>query len=175
MNSDEDNDFDSNPLNSFWMEGDSLAPPCQAEYDVVNAIIHLASPYLNSEAYLIDLGCGDGRICIAATKFCGCYSIGCEIETVLVEKFTSKVIKEGLEKKIQIIHDDLRNIDFSIAQVIVLYLLPESVLEITKSLIEAIKNGSVVICNTWGIKSLKPTKKLCCGFTNNVNLFLYDK
>jgi hypothetical protein len=46
-----------NPFNSFWMEGDSLAPPCQAEYDVVNAIIDLASPYLNSESILIDLGC----------------------------------------------------------------------------------------------------------------------
>jgi hypothetical protein len=94
---------------------------------------------------------------------------------MLIEKFTSKVLKDGLEKKIQIVHDDLRKIDFNSAQVIVVYLLPESVQEISQKLIGAINNGSILICNTWGIKSLKPAQRVCCGFSNNVNLLLYDK
>lgn len=37
----EDEEVSDNPLPA-WMEGDSLAPPCQADMDVVRAIIDFA-------------------------------------------------------------------------------------------------------------------------------------
>ena len=58
----------------YWMEGDSLAPPCAADSGVVEAIVRLAGPYLikeekekeeekaKEEKLLIDLGCGDVSI-----------------------------------------------------------------------------------------------------------------
>lgn len=71
--------MEENPLDSFWMEGDSLAPPCQSENDIIDIILNLVEITNNSRVY--DLGCGDGRICIEASKRYGCHSVGVEIES----------------------------------------------------------------------------------------------
>lgn len=73
---------EQNPLSNFWMEGDSLAPPCQADMDVVSAILDLAQP--SHEDRLYDLGCGDGRIPLEAALKYKCVSTGVEIEDKLI-------------------------------------------------------------------------------------------
>ena len=49
-----------------WMEGDSLAPPCNADFGVISDILDLAEPYILNpntgpakNSLLVDLGCGD--------------------------------------------------------------------------------------------------------------------
>jgi len=43
---DEDSlDHGSTPLDHFWLEGDSLAPPCQSDIDVVYTILRLIEYY----------------------------------------------------------------------------------------------------------------------------------
>ena len=167
---------DGNPLANYWMEGDSLAPPCQAELDVVHSILNLAKP--KSESILYDLGCGDGRICCEASKRFSCISVGCEIEPHLIQKFrhhVSKLSDREIANKIKIVEDDLRNLSLEDATIIVLYLLPESVEEIKPKLIEALKRGAILICNTWGPKDLIPISRTECGFANNVILWKYDE
>ena len=136
----EDGD-DANPLANYWMEGDSLAPPCQAELDVVHAILDLAQP--SSSSVLYDLGCGDGRICCEASKRFLCHSVGCEIEPHLIQKFRLHVsrIDPLVADKIIILEDDLRNLSLDDATIITLYLLPESVEEIKPKLIQALERG----------------------------------
>ena len=65
-----------------WIDGDSLAPPCQAELDVVESIINLAS--LSKSSILCDLGCGDGRIPIYASYMYGCQSIGIHYPILII-------------------------------------------------------------------------------------------
>ena len=166
---------DSCPL-QLWLEGDSLAPPCQADMDVIDAILSLCSPTSSSRLY--DLGCGDGRICIEATKRFGCYSAGCEIEDSLIERFKyhiTRLVDPNLVARIRIIHDDLRNLTLDDATIIVLYLLPESIEEIKPMLVQALERGAVLVCNTWGPKGLTPVQKVDCGFSNNVKLLKYDR
>lgn len=175
-NCDYDDAEDLNPLSNYWMEGDSLAPPCQAELDVVHSILDLAEP--NSSSVLYDLGCGDGRICCEASKRYLCKSVGCEIEPHLIEKFrrhVSRIPDKNIANKIAIVEDDLRNISLKDATIISLYLLPESVEEIKPKLIEALRRGAVLICNTWGPKNFRPIVRKECGFSNNVILLKYDK
>ena len=174
-NYDYEEDEDLNPLSNYWLEGDSLAPPCQAELDVVHSILDLAQPNVNSVLY--DLGCGDGRICIEASKRHSCRSVGCEIEPHLIERFrlhVSRIQNKGIAAKISIVEDDLRNISLDDATIILLYLLPESVEEIKPQLIRALRRGATLICNTWGPKDLKPLSRTECGFSNNVILWKYD-
>jgi precorrin-6B methylase 2 len=171
----EDETDPENPLMGFWLEGDSLAPPCQCEMDVVSSIVGLASPYLNEQSILFDLGCGDGRICIGATKATNCFSLGCEIEEVLIKKFTESVNAGGLESKVSVVQGDLRELDLSKANVIVVYLLPESIEQIKPKLIAALENNTVLIFNTWGLKHLTPKQRINCGFSDNVTLLMYDK
>ena len=163
---------DSNPLEGFWLEGDSLAPPCQAELDVVDDILTLVSPSETSVIY--DLGCGDGRICLRATERFGCKSLGCEIEEDLYKSFEAKIKELGLTEKIKAVHGDLRDLDLSQATIIVLYLLPESVESIKKNLLQCLADGIVIVCNTFSIKGIIPIRTVVCGENNGVTLYLYD-
>ena len=131
-------EVDDNPFAiGKWIEGDSLAPPCQAELDVVESILTLAN--LNDESIICDLGCGDGRICIFASYLYGCKSVGCEIEANLIEQFKSKVQLLNLEDKVTIMHCDLTELDLSYTTILTLYLLPEAIELIKPKLIEFLK------------------------------------
>jgi len=173
-NDDDDDDDDYDALNT-WLEGDSLAPPCQAELDVVEKLIEFANPSNND--VFCDIGCGDGRICIAASKRYGCSSIGIEIEDKLIERFKIKLNKQNvdIQSKVTILHQDLRDVDLSSVTILVMYLLQESIEEIKPLLLTALERGTVIICNTWGPKGLEPVDKISCGFGGNVNLFKYTK
>ena len=162
-------------MTSNWIEGDSLAPPCQADTDVVNAILELASPYLSKDSFFFDLGCGDGRICIAATEKYGCRSLGVEIEENEILKFEKAVAEREMGSLVSIVHGDLREIDLAPATVISIYLLPEAVAELTPAFTRAIENGTILIFNTWAPKSFTPAAKSCSGFANNVDLKLCDR
>jgi precorrin-6B methylase 2 len=161
-----------NPLDGFWMEGDSLAPPCQAELDVIDVILQLVP--LNQESKLFDLGCGDGRICIEASKRYGCRSCGVEIEEKLYEQFQKNIASNHVALLTTAVLGDLREIDLSTATVIVIYLLPEAIEEIKPKLESAVRNGATLICNTWGPKGWKYIQKKLCGDLNNVDLFVYN-
>lgn len=179
----EDED-DNNPFFQ-WMEGDSLAPPCHSDCDVIIPLLEFVEKYLpvsfleNPEnGVFYDLGCGDGRVCLAATKKFSCCSIGVEIEEFLINRFRRNVERLGVQDKVEVIHGDLRELSFKMGTagtVISMYLLPEAIELIKDKLLDALKNGAIVVCNSWGMKGVTPTAKSVGGFTNNVNFFLYTK
>ena len=49
---------------------------------------------------MYDLGCGDGRICIAAAKL-GASAVGIEIEPYLVAEFQDAVQREQLHDRVR--------------------------------------------------------------------------
>jgi len=171
----DDDEEEANPLGGFWLEGDSLAPPCQADLEVVAAIMDLASRSITrgKEDLLYDLGCGDGRICLAAAKKFGCRAKGVEIEEKLIRRFDEGIQKAGLGELVTAMHCDLRTVDISDATVVVLYLLPESIEIIKEKLIECLSRGCTLICNTWGPKGLTPSERVTCGPHHNVTLLRY--
>ncbi|RLN45126.1 hypothetical protein BBJ28_00017510 [Nothophytophthora sp. Chile5] len=171
---DDDDDDDQNPGAFMWMEGDSLAPPCQSDRDVVSKIVAIAN--VTPDDVLIDLGCGDGRICIEAAKRFGARARGVEIEEFLIERFRQLIAADGLQELVSVSHGDLREEDLSDATVIVTYLLPEALDELTPKFTKLLsqKGRDVrIICNTWGIRGLTPTERHDAGPYGNVPLFVY--
>lgn len=174
------------------LEGDSLAPPCQSEDDVIESIMNVITDYYrdlnNSNAdtkldlsryKLIDLGCGDGRICIEATKRFSCTSYGCEIEESLINAMIKNIsqVDVNLRHKIHVLHEDLREISLDEYNIILIYLLPEAIAEIKPKLMEALKREDcIIICNSWGIKGedIAALKTTYCGYSNNTTLRLYN-
>ena len=178
MNIFQNNDLEEDDeLPYHWLEGDSLAPPCQTDSETITALLELIKPFASPESILYDLGCGDGRICIKATERYECKSIGVEIEPPLVEKFQKKIeTSELLKAKVTAKNDSLLEVPFEEdATIIVLYLLPEAIELIRDKLIRCLERNAVVVCNNWGIKGVQPTNIIHCGFANNVKLFLYTK
>ena len=80
--------YDESPF-PVWLEGDSLAPPCQSTNSVVSSILKLAA--VGPDDVVYDLGCGDGRICIAAAEQHQAQAVGVEIEDELCELFEREI------------------------------------------------------------------------------------
>lgn len=81
----DDDDSDMNPLQAgFWMEGDSMAPPCGTSVPTIHKILRLADVCCDDVVY--DLGCGDGRVCLEAWHLYQCKTIGIEVEQDLVDR-----------------------------------------------------------------------------------------
>lgn len=158
-------------VESYWMEGDSLAPPCQSDLEVVHGVLEFAN--ISKDSVLYDLGCGDGRICVLASKMYGCKSCGAEIEERLLKKFQGNIDREKLNDSVAVYAGDLRTMNFTPATHLIIYLLPEAIDQITPMLVDAINNGCTVICIGWQAKAFTPSAHVKVG-TYLVDLYKYD-
>ena len=192
----QDHDDDMNPLQAgFWMEGDSMAPPCGTSISTIHKILEYLQLDANNDI-LYDLGCGDGRVCLEAWYQYKCKAIGVEVEGDLARRFQTLIgnllseldyhssiknfpsmhcmdLREVLHLWAKINYDAPDNDDddgntkykhkFPFPTIIFLYLLPEALLEIKKSLLKILKKAPNqncrIVCNTWGIPGWKPIQE----------------
>jgi predicted RNA methylase len=92
------------------------------------AIIH---PTENDLLY--DLGCGDGRICIAAAVTYGCRSVGIEIDPKRADLAREKVKAAGVEHLVAIRTGDANTIGWvESATIITMYLNPDPIKQLMR-------------------------------------------
>ena len=170
---------DKNPLSNYWLEGDSLAPPIHTAMDVVANMLLLTNP--SESDYLVDLGCGDGRIPIEAALKYKCRSAGIEIESRLTELFSKRISDLNLCHLVQVINGDISSDEglqqaIQNATILIVYLLPDAVEKIRPALEVVMRrsNNIRVVFNTWAPKNWKVKRSISCGFSNNSNLYLFD-
>jgi hypothetical protein len=122
-------------------------------HDVVVKMLALARVTKDDTVY--DLGCGDGRIVVAAAKTYGCGAVGYEIDSECVKLARTAVRAEKVEDLVRIVEDDLFKADLSRATVVTLYLLP-SVNEKLVPHLEKMKPGSRIVSHAFDIRGVKP-------------------
>ena len=91
--------------------------------EVVEIMLRLADVKRGDVVY--DLGCGDGRIVIAAAKKAGARAIGFDIDPEMVQRSRENVKTAGVGHLVTIQERDIFELDLREASVITLYLLPE--------------------------------------------------
>jgi SAM-dependent methyltransferase len=91
--------------------------------DAVEKMLALAAVTKDDVVY--DLGCGDGRIVIAAAKVYGCRAVGVELQPHLVELARRNAADAGVGHLVEIRHGDIFEADFRDATVVAIYLLPD--------------------------------------------------
>jgi hypothetical protein len=101
-----------------------LAPYVQTPAAVVDKMLEMAA--LGPGDVLYDIGCGDGRIVIAAAKKYGARGVGIDILPGLVEEARANARRESVEKLARFVCMDATKADLREATVVTLYLLPES-------------------------------------------------
>src|SRR5438309_3531560 len=107
--------------NANWKDyRNNLAPYVAAPEHAVDKMLEAAN--LKPGETLYDLGCGDGRIVIAAAQRYKVKAVGIEISDSLAKAVAEKVKKEGQQKRVTIIHGDFMKTDLSQADVVTLYL-----------------------------------------------------
>lgn len=105
-----------------------------------------------------DLGAGDGKIAIAAARDFGARAVGVEYDPQLARLAQCYVQADGLGAKVQIIHGDIFETDFSSATVVTLYLLPELNLRLRPTILK-MKPGTRVVSHSFLMDDWEPDER----------------
>src|SRR6202163_1298905 len=97
-----------------------LAPYVSSPTRVVDRMLELAA--IKPGETLYDLGCGDGRVLIAAVEKYNAKAIGVEINPKVAARAQSWIKKGGVESQAHVIRGDLFDVDLTGADVVVIYL-----------------------------------------------------
>jgi len=89
--------------------------------------------HLTDADFFCDIGCGDGRWLIEASKTSGCQSVGIEYDHDLAELARAKIREAGLSDKIQVIEGDAREFDYSSLTAIAVHLYDDLLAELASA------------------------------------------
>lgn len=129
--------------------------------EAVAAMLKLADVKKTDIVY--DLGCGDGRIVVAAAKDFGAHAVGIDIDPVRIGEAKANAQKAGVEKLVRFEENDLFKADFHEATVVTLFLLSSVNLRLRPKLLQDLKPGTRVVSNTFNMGDWKPEKTITVG------------
>ena len=131
--------------------------------EAVAAMLKLADVKKTDIVY--DLGCGDGRIVIAAAKTYGAHAVGIDINPVRLAEANENLKKAGpdVAKLVRFEENDLFEADIHEATVVTLFLLSSVNLKLRPKLLADLKPGTRVVSNTFDMGDWKPEKEFIVG------------
>ncbi len=107
-----------------------------------------------------DLGCGDGRILVAAVEdFEAKAAVGYEVREELYKEALSKIEDRGLRGRIELFNEDLFKADLSEATVITLYLNHSTNSRLRPKLEKEVRPGTRVVSHDFEIKGWHPVRR----------------
>jgi precorrin-6B methylase 2 len=129
--------------------------------EAVTAMLKLADVKKTDVVY--DLGCGDGRIVIAAAKNFGARAVGIDIDPVRIGEAKENAQKAGVGQLVRFEENDLFKSDIREATVVTLFLLSSVNLRLRPKLLQDLKPGTRVVSNTFDMGDWKPEKEVTVG------------
>jgi protein-L-isoaspartate O-methyltransferase len=135
---------------------DKLAPYFPTPPSVVQRMLQLAE--LKKGEKMFDIGSGDGRIVIMAAKKFGADGTGVELDQSLCRYSVAEIKRQKLEDKARIICADAAKQDYSSADVVTIYLLPEFNAKLRPILEKQLKKGARVVAHDFDFQGWKPDK-----------------
>jgi precorrin-6B methylase 2 len=122
--------------------------------EVVAKMMELAQVTKDDVVY--DLGCGDGRIVVAAAKL-GCKAYGFDVDPERIRESKENVEKNGVGNLATIEQKDIFTLDLSKANVVTLYLLPSLNVKLIPQL-EKLRPGSRIVSHDFDMKGVTPDR-----------------
>lgn len=151
----------------------NLAPYVNSPEHAIDRMLQLAG--LKDGETLYDLGCGDGRILIAAASRYKIKGVGIEISEHLAKTAAEKVKKAGLQDQVKIIHADFMKTDLSNANVVTLYLATTANDMLRPNLERYLKPSTRVVSYDYPIPGWKAIKTSATeGRSSQHTIYLYQ-
>jgi SAM-dependent methyltransferase len=132
----------------------SLAPFVATPSDVVERMLTLAKVGPRDVVY--DLGCGDGRIVIAAAQKFGARGVGVDIDARLINQAEASAKAAGVEKRVTFLVQDALTVDVSDATVVTLYLLSASNVRLRPILTRQLRRGARIVSHSFAMGDWEP-------------------
>lgn len=125
--------------------------------EAVQAMLKLAGVKKSDVVY--DLGCGDGRIVIAAAKAYGARGVGIDINPERIKEAKENAKRAGVENLVRFEENDLFLASFKDATVVTLFLLPQINMKLRPKLLADLKSGTRIVSNTFDMGDWKAEKE----------------
>ena len=145
-----------------YAQGGQTRPP-DIHYDptphnVVAQMLSLAQVKAGDTVY--DLGCGDGRVVIAAAREAGAHGVCVDIDPLRIRESRANAAAAGVEARIRFVEEDLFTTDISDASVVVLFLWPDLNLKLRPRLWRELRPGTRVISYVHDMGGWQPRKTI---------------
>ena len=123
---------------------------------VVDAMLEMAGVTAADVVY--DLGCGDGRIPIAAAERYGARGVGIDIDPKRIAEARENAKAAGVADRVTFLNEDLFSSDISAATVVTLYLLP-SLNEKLIPKLKALRPGTRIVSHAFDMGNTWPPER----------------
>ncbi len=151
-----------------WADSGSSAAPARAPdvpYEpsapaVVAAMLQLAGVEPGDVVY--DLGCGDGRIVIAAAMR-GARGVGVDIDPARIREARANARAAGVADRVEFREGDLFEADVAPATVVMLYLWPEVNLRLRPKLRAELRPGTRIVSHAHDMGDWAPQRTAVVG------------
>lgn len=125
---------------------------------IIPMMLDLAQP--RPDDFLLELGCGDGRIAVAAAKKFGLRARGIDIDPARVDTATQNARSAGVAHLVSFHREDLLDTDFAGVTIVMLYLLGDINLLIRERLRSQLRTGARVISRSFDMGDWPPAAVL---------------
>jgi SAM-dependent methyltransferase len=122
--------------------------------DVVERMLAFAG--VGSKDVVYDLGCGDGRIVIAAAQRFGARGVGIDINSSLIAQANLNAQRAGVEDRVSFRVQDAMTVDLSDATVVTLYLLAAGNVKLRPILMRDLRPGARIVAHNYPIGDWNP-------------------
>ena len=127
-------------------------------YEVVDRMLDVAKVRTGDIVY--DLGCGDGRMVIAAAKKFGTRGVGVDLDPARIREARANAKQAGVDGLVTFRVADMFQTDIREATVVMLYLLPELNRRLKPKLFAELRPGARVVSHDWDMGDWKPDRTL---------------
>jgi SAM-dependent methyltransferase len=124
--------------------------------EVVDEMLRMVNVHTGDVVY--DLGCGDGRIVIAAAKQYGVRGVGIDIDPERIKESEENARREGVTKLVKFRQEDLFQADIKEATVVTLYLLDRLNEQLRPKLLRDLKPGTRIVSHAFRMGDWEPER-----------------
>jgi len=122
-------------------------------HSLVEQMLDLAG--VTAADFLVDLGCGDGRIAVAAGRR-GARALGVDLEALRIQEATAAARIAGVEGRVRFRRQDLFATPIYDASVIAIYLLPAINLRLRPKLLTELPAGARIVSHAFDMGDWAP-------------------
>jgi SAM-dependent methyltransferase len=143
-----------NPAQGFAQPFD--VPYVPTPQVVVDEMLRLAN--VGPDDFVIDLGCGDGRIPVTAAAYFGARALGIDIDPGRIAESHANAKAAGVTGRVEFRQGNLFDLDISKASVVTMYLLPDINEKLRPRLFQMLRPGTRVVSHDFSMGEWQPDR-----------------
>ncbi len=124
--------------------------------EVVEEMLRLAS--VKPGDVLYDLGCGDGRIVVAAAEKYGIRAVGVDMSPQRIAEAQANARRNGVESLVRFLQEDAKKVEISEATVVMIYLGADANLRLVERLRSELSPGTRIVSRNFRIYGWTPDR-----------------